>query len=61
MCEADAKVCKYCHNDAEVSIDDDGFYFVGCVKDYKCKNNIFKSNKAFETEHDAVVWWNDNN
>ena len=51
--------CWLCGGEADTSIDDDGYVFIGCDKDANCPNNIFNSENAFDNEFDAIVWWND--
>lgn len=50
--------CCFCGGEADTSVDDDGYVFIGC-KDANCPNNIFNSDNAFDNEFDAIVWWND--
>ena len=50
--------CWFCGGEADTSVDDDGYVFIGC-KDANCPNNIFNSDNAFDNEFDAIVWWND--
>ena len=44
-----------------MSQDDDGMYIVGCDRDYDCENNIFMAEQTFESEDDAILWWNSRN
>lgn len=51
--------CWLCGGEADTSIDDDGYVYIGCDKDANCPNNIFNSDNAFDNEFDAIAWWND--
>ena len=51
--------CWLCGGEADTSVDDDGYVFIGCDKDTNCPNNIFNSDNAFDNEFDAIAWWND--
>ena len=51
--------CWLCGGEADTSIDDDGYVFVGCDENANCPNNIFNSDNAFETETEAIEWWNE--
>jgi hypothetical protein len=55
------KKCRFCGGEADVSQDDDGMYIVGCDRDYDCENNIFMAEQTFESEDDAILWWNNRN
>ena len=53
--------CRFGGGEADVSQDDDGMYIVGCDRDFDCENNIFTTEQTFESEDDAILWWNGRN
>ena len=47
--------CWLCGGEADTSMDDGGYVYIGCDEDANCPNNIFNSDNAFDNEFDAVV------
>lgn len=52
------KRCPFCGGEASVDVDDDGYYVVGCDKDFCCLCNVFYTNKGYHTEEEAIEAWN---
>lgn len=52
------KKCKKCGYPAEVIECFNGNYAVGCMGKATCPNNAYMIDKEFDTEEEAVKWWN---